>query len=53
MANQRGDRDVYSQRDSPAFETWMPTRKAAREAALGYLSTVNRGTRSLKSGATP
>jgi hypothetical protein len=34
MADQPANREVYSQRDNPTFETLIATRTAAREAAF-------------------
>ncbi len=52
MVDQRPSREVYSQRDNPAFETWMAARTAAREAAF-FLLHLRPGMQVLDVGCGP
>jgi len=52
MADQRADREAYSQRDNPAFEALIATRKAATEAAF-FLPHLRRGNHVLDVGCGP
>lgn len=52
MADQRPNREVYSQRDNPGLETWFATRQAAREAAF-FLPHLRSGMQVLDVGCGP
>lgn len=50
--DQRPNREVYSPRENPGFETWIATRKAAQEAAF-FLPHLRPGMRVLDVGCGP
>lgn len=52
MTDQRPDKEVYSQRDNPAYEVWMATRTAAQQAAF-FLPHLRPGMQLLDVGCGP
>ena len=52
MTDQRPDKEVYSQRDNPAYEVWMTTRTAAQQAAF-FLPHLLPGMQLLDVGCGP